>query len=387
VQSTSPELPARPDADGACAARRVAAAIGRAEGARWFRAPGRVNLIGEHTDYNDGLVLPFALDRSCVVAARPADTVLVRSLETGDDVVLPPDGSVEPASVRPAWGRYAAGVVRELAALGRPPVGVDAVLASDVPVGAGLSSSAALEVALATALCDAARWRPDPLALAEACRTAEEVATGVPCGIMDQLASVCGRAGHALLVDCRSLEIRPVALPAALGMLVVHSGTTRALDATGYADRRTACERLARRLGVRALRDATWEQVADEPLGRHVVGENARVPEAARALEEGDLERLGRLLAESHASLRDDFRISTPELDALVAELTRAGSLGARLLGGGFGGCAVAVCDAARADQIARDATARYARRTGRDAWALRPRAVDGAGMLEPPIQ
>ena len=346
-----------------------------------------MNLVGEHTDYNDGLVLPFALDRSCVVAARPAETVRVHSLDTGDQVEVPDDGTAEPATVQPVWGRYVAGVVRELAAIGRPPVGIDAVLASDVPVGAGLSSSAALEVAVATALCDASGWQPGPRALAEACRRAEEVATGVPCGIMDQLASACGRGGHALLVDCRSLEIRPIALPEALGLLVVHSGRSRALDTTGYADRRAECERLARRLGIRALRDATWEQVADEPLGRHVVGENARVLEAAHALEEGDLERLGRLLAESHASLRDDFRVSTPELDALVAELEAAGAFGARLMGGGFGGCAVAVCDVARADRIGRDAMAGYSERTGREAWSLRPMAADGAGVLEQPLR
>ena len=344
-----------------------------------------MNLIGEHTDYNEGLVLPFAVDRSCIVAARAAETVRVRSLDSGDEVEVPADGSADPAAVRPAWGRYVGGVVRELAALGRAPVGIDAMVGSDVPIGAGLSSSAALEVAVATALCDAAGLQPAPNELAEACRRAEEVATGVPCGIMDQLTAVCGEEQHALLVDCRSLEILPLALPPVLGVLVVHSGTSRALDASGYADRRRECEQLARRLGLRALRDATWDDVADEPLGRHVVGENARVLEAASALGDGNLERLGRLLSESHASLRDDFRISTPELDALVDELEGAGALGARLMGGGFGGCAVAVCDATRTDEIARIATVAYAARTGRQPWSLRPRAVSGAGLLDPP--
>ncbi len=343
-----------------------------------------MNLIGEHTDYNEGLVLPFAVDRSCVVAARPAGSVRVRSLDSGDAVEVPADGSADPAAVLPAWGRYVGGVVRELAALGRAPVGIDAVLASDVPLGAGLSSSAALEVAVAMALCDAGELQPGALELAEACRRAEEVATGVPCGIMDQLTSVCGQERRALLVDCRSLEIRPLSLPPTLGVLVVHSGTSRALDTSGYADRRRVCELLARRLGLRSLRDAAWDQVADEPLGRHVVTENARVLEAAAALEQGDLERLGRLLSESHASLRDDFRTSTPELDALVDELEHAGALGARLMGGGFGGCAVAVCEASRAEEIAREATVAYAARTGREPWVLRPRAVAGAGPLEP---
>ena len=320
-----------------------------------------MNLIGEHTDYNDGLVLPVAVDRSCVVAARPADAVRVRSLDAGTVVDLEPDGRFDAADVRPEWGRYVAGVVHELAALGRPAVGMDAVLASDVPLGAGLSSSAALEVACAVALVALSDWTVAPAALAEACRRAEELATGVPCGIMDQLASVAGVAGHALLVDCRTLDVRPVRLPAGLAVLVVHSGVARSLDASAYAERRRACEDLARRLGVPALRDATESQVADEPLGRHVVSENARVLQASEALEEGDLDRLGRLLAASHASLRDDFRVSTPELDVLVDELVRAGARGARLTGGGFGGCVVAVCDENEADAIARLATARYA--------------------------
>jgi galactokinase len=367
------------------AAARVAAELGRSNAAAWFRAPGRVNLIGDHTDYNEGFVLPFAVDRSCVVAARRSETVRVRSLETGDAVEVAADGSVAPSRVLPAWGRYVAGVVHELAALGRPPMGIDAVLASDVPLGSGLSSSAALEVACAVALADVAAWSAAPGVLAEACRRAEELATGVPCGIMDQLASLAGRAGHALLLDCRSLEIRELPLPAGLAVLVVHSGSSRSLAASEYAERRRECEALAAKLGVRALRDATAEQVADEPLGRHVVSENARVLDAAQALVEGDVEWLGRLLDESHASLRDDFRVSTPELDVLVAELVRAGARGARLTGAGFGGCVVAVCDEADAGGIARAAAARYAERTGQEPRVFRPRAVDGAGSLEPP--
>jgi galactokinase len=374
-----------PGATGIAAAARVAAALDGAPGARWFRAPGRVNLIGEHTDYNEGFVLPFAVDLSCVVAARPAEVVRVRSLDAESVVELPPDGRFDPSGVRPDWGRYVAGVVHELAARGRPPEGMDAVLASDVPLGAGLSSSAALEVACAVALSALAGWTAAPPAIAEACRRAEELATGVPCGIMDQLTSVSGRAGHALLVDCRSLEIEPVALPPGLGVIVVHSGMSRTLDASAYGDRREACELLARRLGVPSLRDATESQVADEPLGRHVVRENARVLAAVEVLGQGDFARLGELLAESHASLRDDFRVSTPELDALVAELVRSGAFGARLTGGGFGGCVVAVCDASQAETIAADAAARYATRARREPTVFRLRAADGAGPLDAP--
>jgi galactokinase len=356
----------------------------RASDARWFRAPGRVNLIGDHTDYNDGFVLPLAIDRWCVVAAHESPTVRVHSLDVGDTVEVAADGSTEPETTAPGFGRYVAAVVRELAALGRPPVGIDAVLASDLPLGSGLSSSAALEVACAVALAGVSEWEPDPLDLARACRAAEELATGVAGGIMDQLVSISGRAGRALLIDCRSLEQRPVRLPEELAVTAVHSGLSRTLAGSAYADRRRACEALARELGHASLREATLEQVGDNPLGRHVVTENARVLNAARALEEGDLARLGRLLYESHASLRDDFRVSTPELDVLVEELVAAGAAGARLTGAGFGGCVVAACAASRASSVAEEATARYRERVRLEPTVFACRAVDGAGPLRP---
>jgi galactokinase len=372
-------LPQTPDD----AVARVAAARAGVEGERWFSAPGRVNLVGDHTDYNAGFVLPLAVDRWCVVAAREADTVRVRSLDVGETVDVAADGGTKPGTVAHAFGRVVAAVVHELAVLGRPAVGMDAVLASDVPLGSGLSSSAALEVSCAVALGSMAAWEGDPRALAEACRSAEELATGVPCGIMDQLASVAGRADEALLIDCRSLEIRPVRLPESLGVLVVHSGLPRTLAGSAYAERRVACEALAHKLGLSALRDATEDTVADEPLGRHVVSENRRVLDVADALAEGDLARVGHLFAESHASLRDDFAVSTAELDLLVEELVAAGALGARLTGAGFGGCVVAACDAASLGAVAATATARYRARTGLEPTAFPCRAVDGAGPLE----
>jgi galactokinase len=343
-----------------------------------------VNLIGEHTDYNDGFVLPLAIDRWCVVAAQAAPSVRVRSLDAEGELDLSPAGSAEPAGVEPEWGRLVAGVVRELAARGRPPVGIEATLASGVPLGSGLSSSAALEVACAVALAGVAGWQIDGAQLAEACRSAEETASGVPCGIMDQLASVAGRDGHALLIDCRFRTAQPVPLPDRAAVLVVDSGVRRALASSGYADRRRECDALARRLGVRALRDATPQQVADEPLGRHVVSENTRVLAAAETLRDGDLEALGRLLVEGHASLRDDFGVSTPELDVLVEELVLAGAWGARLTGAGFGGSVVAVCDAAAADDVQARATAAYRGRTGREPTAFVCRAVAGAAAFDP---
>ncbi len=364
------------------AVSRIEERLAGPEGARWYRAPGRVNLIGDHTDYNDGFVLPIAIDRECVVAARPATTVRVESVELGESIELPADGGgVE--SIDSVWGRLVAAVAAELAVLGRPPVGMDAVVASDVPIGAGLSSSAAFEVACAVSLVAVADWHADPAQIAGACRNAEERATGVPCGIMDQLIAIGGRAGCAQLIDCRTLKTEAVRLPEGMGVLVVHSGQERTLAASAYEQRRRACEALARKLGVSALRDATMEQVASDPLGRHVVTENARVLEAARALESGDLELLGQLMSASHQSLRDDYRVSTPELDALVAALVEAGALGARLTGAGFGGAVVAVCDADEVAGVCSKATAHYRALTGLEPQPFTCRAVDGAGTLD----
>jgi galactokinase len=345
-----------------------------------FRAPGRVNLIGDHTDYNDGFVLPMAIDLECRVRGAPSARVRIRS--RGETADLAADGSDEPSQVQPAWARYVAGVVRALAALGREPRGLDGDVESTVPAGSGLSSSAALEVALALALSETGGLRLEPRELARACQHAEQAATGVPSGIMDQLSSVCGRAGHALLIDCRSLEIRYVRLPESLGVIVVHSGLPRELGGTAYADRRAECERDATELGVASLRDATAEQAADRPRARHVVSENARTLAAAEALAAGELATVGRLMDESHASLRDDFEVSTPELDLLTQCLRTAGALGARLTGAGFGGCVVAVAAAGEAARVAREGAAAYAAESGREPTTWLPDAADGAGAL-----
>ena len=341
---------------------------------RAFRAPGRVNLIGDHTDYNDGFVFPLAVDLECVVRARPREDGVVRvtSGAFGSTVEVPADGSAEPTRVEPEWGRIVAGVVRALASRGRAAVGIEGDVSSTVPVGGGLSSSAALEVSLALALCDSGGLELDGVELAHACQDAEHLATGVPSGIMDQLSSIAGRRGCALLIDCRSLEVEPIPLPPDLAVLVADSGVSRALGGTAYAERRAECEAIAARLGLRALRDATPEQVADEPRARHVVSKNARVLAFADALRRGDEAALGPLLLASHASLRDDFEVSTPELDALVDALVDAGALGARLTGAGFGGSVVALVPAARAAEIA----------AAVDAPAVVCKAVDGAGPI-----
>jgi galactokinase len=365
---------------------RIAAALPDADRRSWFRAPGRVNLIGEHTDYNEGFVFPIAIDLECVVAAQPRTDARVRihSLDEGTAVDIPADGSADPTAVEPAWGRYVAGVVRSLSELGREPAGLDAVLASSVPAGSGLSSSAALEVASALALAEASGPELSEVSLALACQKAEHMATGVPSGIMDQLASTAGRDGSALLVDCRALTVEAVRLPAAAAILVVHSGIERTLERSAYAERRAACERAAASLGLRALRDATTEQVADDPFARHVVSENGRVLEAVDALRTGDLARLGELFVASHVSLRDDYRVSTRELDVLVTALLEAGALGARLTGAGFGGCVVALVERERLSAVERTAIRAYAGATALEPRSFVCRAVSGAGRFLP---
>ncbi|MGH3073052.1 MAG: galactokinase [Gaiellaceae bacterium] len=352
---------------------------------RWFRAPGRVNLIGGHTDYNEGFVLPIAIDLSCVVRTKPNGEGLVRlrSEEFPGEVALAADGSTEPEDVE-GWGRYAASVVGTLAERGRPPVGMDAVVSSTIPYGAGLAAMAALEVALALALCDVSGFAPPQVDLAVACQEAWQVASGIPSGIMDQLTSLAGKHNHALLIDCRSLDVRPIPLPPRLAVLIVYTGMTGALIGSDYARRRAACESIAAQLGLKALRDAVPEQVRDEPLARHVVSENARVLEAAQALEDGDVAALGRLLNEAHASLRDDFGVSTPELDALAEALRAAGAIGARLTGAGFGGCVVGLASRDEADRIVETAAGRYWAQTGHQPRAFVFRAVDGAGRIPP---
>ena len=331
--------------------------------------------MGDHTDYNDGFVLPMAIDRECVVAARPRDDDRIRVSSNGETAVIPPN-----ASATPEWARYVAGVARTLAERGRPDVGIDADVSSSVPQGSGLSSSAAFEVAIALALCDAAQFELDGTELARACQDAEHRATGVPSGIMDQLTSIAGVAGAALLIDCRSLEYAPANLPEELGVLAVHSGISRTLERTAYAERRAACEAAARRIGVPSLRDATLDDVRDDPAARHVVTENARVHATADALRARDFAAAGALFRDSHASLRDDFRVSTPELDLLVRALEDAGAFGARLTGAGFGGAVVAIALADDADEIGGAAAAEYRRRTSREPTVYRCRAVIGAG-------
>ena len=301
-----------------------------------------MNLIGDHTDYTEGLVLPMAIDLGTTIALDVGGEVVELSSDVEPDLARVALDVDDPSSISPAWARYVAGVVAEL----RPAEGGRGVVRTTIPLGAGLSSSAALEVAVALAL----GFAGSPLELAQHCQRAEQRASGVPCGIMDQLASAAGVEGHALLIDCRSLEVTPVRLPDEVTVVAVHSGQARTLAGSAYADRRAGCEAAAASIGP--LRDATLDDVAriadpeQRRLARHVVSENARVVAFAEALLAGDLGGAGALMYESHASLRDDFAVSTPVLDELVERLRRVpGVHGARLTGGGFGGAVVALCD------------------------------------------
>lgn len=340
-------------------AARAAAAFRTAHGdapARVAHAPGRVNLIGEHTDYNDGFVLPCAIDRGTAVAIGPAadGMISVTSADYDETDQFDPAAPFVPA---PGWRSHVRAVAAVFRARGLPLAGARLGIAGDVPQGAGLSSSASLGVALAAALDGEQRFDATELALIA--QAAENDFVGVACGNMDQLIAAHGQAGAALLIDCRSLETKAVALPEDMAVLIIHSGISRGLVESAYNERRAACEAVAARLGVKALRDADLPALAAAAgldavacrRARHVISENARTLAMAAAVAAGDWPQIGTLMAASHASMRDDFEITLPEIDALVVRLAAAtgGIGGARMTGGGFGGCVVAL---ARSDRV-----------------------------------
>jgi len=337
-------------------------------------APGRVNLIGEHTDYNDGFVLPIATPQTTVVELRLRDDrVVTASSDSVDAPARTIAFTLGCEARRGDWGDYVAGVTAALREHGVALRGFDAVITSRLPLGAGLSSSAALEVALVRAI-DAALWlNLHPLAVAEIAHRAETGLVGAPVGIMDQMAASLADARAALFLDTRSRAYERLPLPPATGLVVIHSGVAHRHAAGDYKIRRRECDDAARRVGVAALRDATDEAVRSAALpppldrrARHVVRENERVLRAADALRSGDATTLGLLMNASHESMRDDFEVSTPEVDALVDLAQREPSvLGARLTGGGFGGSIVALAVAADASAAAERIAAAYHRRTG----------------------
>jgi galactokinase len=373
-------LPAQPDALIEAVASGFAETYGTAAAGVWS-APGRVNLIGEHTDYNEGFVLPFAIEaRTAVAAARRDDGALaVTSAQFPGEVVTIPLASLAPGAVT-GWPAYPAGVAWALGQLGSGEgnPGISLYADSTVPAGSGLSSSAALECAVGRALEDLWDLSVGRADLARACQRAENEVVGAPTGIMDQFASLFGAAGAAVFLDCRSeqAEIVPLDLRGAgLQIVLADTGERHAHAVGGYADRRASCERAAKILGVRALRDVSTADLAkaavlldDETFRRvrHVVTEDERVTETVSALRAGELTTdpavIGRLLTASHESMRDDYEITTPALDLAVATALESGAAGARMTGGGFGGAIIALVAAGRAARVADAITTAFAR-------------------------
>jgi galactokinase len=361
-------------------------------------APGRVNLIGEHTDYNDGFVLPMAIGKSAVVASRPRSDRRLRLHAVAFDETEELDLDSLAAPGGDEWYSYVAGVAWAFASEGLAVSGLDAVVDGDVPLGAGLSSSAALEMATARALAAAGDLEWDPVRMAKLGQKAENQYVGMNCGIMDQFASAVSREGHALLLDCRSLETRPVPVPGDVAVVVMDTGARRSLAGSAYNDRRAACERVVAHLqkrapSVRALRDVTLETLeregdhldpVDLKRARHVVPENARPVQMADALQAGRLEEAGALMNDSHSSLRDLYEVSCEELD-LITEIARAqpACYGARMTGAGFGGCAVALIRADATASFCDTVLAAYTTKIDLPAALYPCRPMPGARLLK----
>lgn len=350
---TSPEIAGQ---DGLAAEARAVRAFADRFGAAptlVVHAPGRVNLLGEHTDYNEGFVLPMALHLGAWIALRPrADgRVVLRSLDFADEQAFEL-GALHRGQ---GWIEYVKGTAWAFQEAGAPLRGWDGVVTGEIPIGAGLASSAALEVAAARAFAAAADLPWQPVTAARLAQRAENGWVGVNCGIMDQLVIAAGREGHALLIDCRDLTTRPIPLPPATVVAVLDTSTRRGLVDSTYNERRARCEEATRRCGVRSLRDLSLAELEERAraltdehlrLARHVVTENARTLAAAEAMTRGDASSVGGLMDESHRSLRDDFGVSSPALDAIVAAAQAApGCHGARMTGAGLAGCAVALVE------------------------------------------
>ena len=337
------------------------------------RAPGRVNLIGEHTDYNDGFVLPMAINRALWIALRPrADRkVHVHSLDFDKTVEF----DLDDLEQQEGWGEYLKGIAWAWQEAGYTLRGWEGVMSGNVPSAAGLSSSAALELATARAFASVSGFDWNPVEMALLAQRAENEWVGVNCGIMDQLISSAGQAGHALLIDCRSLALKAVPLPPETVVVVLDTQTRRGLVTSAYNERRSQCEQAAEYYQVTALRDlslAEFEAAASglDPLirrrARHVITENARTVRAAEVLQQGDPVELGELMTASHISLRDDFEVSSDALNAMVsAAQAQPGCYGARMTGAGFGGCAVALVAEDQAQNFVRQVPLAYQAATG----------------------
>jgi galactokinase len=363
------------------------------------RAPGRVNLIGEHTDYNDGFVLPAAIDRATFIAASPRTDkrvrVLAADLNEEDEFGI---DQIERSGMRP-WSNYIRGMIKALMTAGHVINGADMVVASSVPRGAGLSSSAALEVATGYVfqLFHNLNILGEELALMA--QATENHFVGVNCGIMDQFIVTLGQANHALLIDCRDLNYQAVPLPTGVSVVICDSHIERTLAGSAYNQRRAECEQAVEILkqqlpGIKALRDVTSAQLQAHghllsPVvrqrARHVISENERVIAGVNTLQAGNIAEFGRLMNASHASLRDDYAVSIPEMDALVASAQRvSGCYGSRLTGAGFGGCTVSLVANEAVERFRHEVAAAYLASTGRSATIYVTQAADGVSRVRP---
>ncbi len=350
-------------------------------------APGRVELLGNHTDYNEGLVLSAALQLGITATGRRLNSGRIDLLSR--QMASSWQGNFDAGlSLRQNnWADYPRGVVWALRDAGCQLGGFEAQFDSTLPVGAGLSSSAALEVATAVLLCRLFNLALLPMELAKLCRKAENEFVGVQCGLLDQASSLFGEKDHAVFLDCRSEQVEQIPFPKEMALLVIHSGVSHTLSGGEYNERRTACLEAARLLGVRALRDATSQQVSQQiadPSVRkralHITGENERVSQAITALRKGDIREFGTLMTASHRSSQENFENSTPELDILVEfALYQNDVYGARLTGGGFGGAIVALAQKATSEQAARHIVEAYGQRTGHLAKSIVCEVADGA--------
>jgi galactokinase len=368
------------------------------------RAPGRVNMLGEHVDYNDGFVLPAAIDRDTILACRLSGSVRssILALDLNQETTFNSknlqDKNTATGSPLPGWGLYPAGMQWCLNTENLETPGMEAVFASDVPRGAGLSSSASVEMAFAVAWEKLGGWTIPPLQLAKLGQRTENQYVGVNCGIMDEFASACGVKDHLLFLDCRSLEWQTVPLPEGVSIVIANTSLRRSLAGSAYNDRRAACDEAVRILreslpDIHSLRDVGIEEfnrLADrlpgivEKRARHIVEEIERTRHVVKFLEENDLHQFGKLMNECHVSLRDLYEVSCPELDAMVeVAWSLPGCYGARLTGAGFGGCTVNLVAHEATQAFARDLTKGYKRKTGLQPEIYICRAANGAGLLE----
>ena len=362
-----------------------------------IQAPGRVNLIGEHTDYNDGLVLPCAIDYKTVISAAARSDRTVRVIAADYDDQLDEYSLAAPITPRPdmQWANYVRGVVKELVDMGLPVTGMDMTIAGDVPQGAGLSSSASLEVAVCRTFATQPGFEGLSMTdMALIAQRAENNFVGCKCGNMDQIISANGVEGHALLIDCRSLKTQATPIPAEASIIIINSKVRRGLVESAYNKRREQCEAAARHYGVPALRDVDVARLAAKAAGldeevfrraRHVVTENDRVEQAVTALAAGDLVRMGELMQASHISMRDDFEITVPPIDHLVdivKEVIKT-SGGVRMTGGGFGGCVVALVPHVHVDAVRAAIAQQYTSPSGEAAVVYVCRATAGAGVVK----